>query len=149
MKQSLTQLFTKLHVSIYNLSDGRIGNKLGKQSMLLLHTVGRRSRKRYKTTLSYYRDGKDYLIVASNWGKEAQPAWFYNLMEQPQTTIQVGRQRIKVEAHRIEGEDYPRLWQLVTQKNSRYIENQKHLKRQIPIVVLTVRDDNEPKEMSI
>ena len=110
---------------------------MGGQSILLLHTLGRKSGKNYTTSLSYYRDGDAYLVVASNWGKENQPDWFYNLMKHPHTTIQVAAKSMAVDAHQAQGVEYRRLWELVTLHNRQYIHYQKGLKRQIPIMILT------------
>ena len=113
---------------------------MGKQSVLLLHTIGRKSGLSYTTTLSYYRDGNSYLVVASNWGKETNPDWLLNLMQLPHTTIQVKATTIAVEAHVAQCEEYSRLWELVTQQNNQYVQYQKRLKRKIPIVILTPID---------
>jgi len=110
---------------------------MGRQSVLLLHHTGRKSGKSRMTTLTYFRDANTYLLVASNWGKEYHPDWFHNLMQQPRTTIQVGAVTIPVEAHQAQGEEYTRLWELVTRLNDQYIKYQAGLKRQIPIVILT------------
>jgi deazaflavin-dependent oxidoreductase (nitroreductase family) len=131
------RFFTKTHIFIYRMSNGWMGSRLGKQSILLLNTIGRRSGKNYITTLSYYRDGSRYLIVGSNWGEESQPSWYYNLLNQPRITIQVRSKIIPVVALPTEGEEYLRLWQLVTDQNEQYITYQKDMKRKIPIVILT------------
>jgi deazaflavin-dependent oxidoreductase (nitroreductase family) len=110
---------------------------MGKQSVLLLHTVGRKSGNAYTTPLSYYRDGKNYLVVASNWGKDEPPDWFRNLMHKPHTTIQVEGTTLQVAARSAEGADYRRLWELITRKNSQYLAYQKAVTRRIPIVILT------------
>ena len=110
---------------------------MGKQSVLLLHTVGRKSGKSYTTPLSYYRDGENYLIVASNWGQKDPPDWFRNLVRHSRTTIQVKDTTLQVEARQAEGGEYQRLWQVVTRQNSQYLEYQKTLTRRIPIVILT------------
>lgn len=136
----LIRFITSINVFIYRVSGGRLGNRLGKQSVLLLPTVGRKSGKRHVTTVSYYRDGNSYLVVASNWGKENHPGWFYNLVEQPRTTIQVGANTIQVEARQAQGEEYQRLWQLVTQQNEQYVRYQRRMKRRIPIVILTPKE---------
>lgn len=137
---NLIRLFTTLHVWVFQLSNGHIGNKLGKQSMLLLHTIGRKSGKDHFTTLSYYRDGENYLLGASNWGKEDQPDWFYNLIQQHHATIQVRTSKIEVDARQADGDEYKRLWQLVTKRNGQYVDYQKDMQRQIPIIVLTPSD---------
>jgi deazaflavin-dependent oxidoreductase (nitroreductase family) len=129
--------FTAINVFVFRISHGHMGNRLGKQSVLLLHTVGRNSGKSFLTSLTFFRDGATYLLVASNWGKEYHPDWFHNLMQHPYTTIQVGPTTIQVKAHEAEGDDYTRLWQLVAQQNEQYLHYQKDLKRRIPIVILT------------
>jgi len=137
------KVFTAINVFIYKLSRGRIGNKLGRQSVLLLRTVGRKTGKIRTTTLSYYRDGENYLLVGSNWGEETHPAWFHNLKQQPHTTIQVGSRTIEVDAHVAIGDEYLRMWQLVTSLNNQYIQYQKDMLRRIPIVVLTPVDPQQ------
>jgi deazaflavin-dependent oxidoreductase (nitroreductase family) len=134
---NFNKIFSAVNVVIYQQTKGRLGNRMGRQSVLLLHTVGRKSGKSYVTSLSFYRDGNTYLVVASNWGMEYHPDWFLNLINHPNTTIQVGRNTIKVEAHQAREEEYTRLWELVTHQNNQYVKYQKDLKRQIPIVILT------------
>ena len=133
----LTKYFGRANAFLFKITNGRLGNRMGKQSVLLLHTVGRKSGKSYTTPLSYYRDGENYLIVASNWGKEDPPDWFRNLMRHSRTIIQVKDTTLQVEARQAEGEEYQRLWKDVTRQNPQYIEYQKTLTRQIPIMILT------------
>ncbi len=131
------KLFTSAHIFIYRVTNGWVGSQLGRQSMLLLTTKGRKSGKTYTTSLSYYRDGERYLIAGSNWGKESQPDWYYNLLKQPRTTIQVRSSMIAVEAKPAQDDEYQRLWQLVTAKNGQFSSYQEAMERRIPIVVLT------------
>jgi len=138
-----TTVFPKANAFIYRITNGRLGSRMGKQSVLLVHTIGRKSGKPYTTPLSFYRDGGNYLIVGSNWGKENPPDWFLNLMQHPQTTIQVKGKTLQVEAYQAEGEDYQRLWAVVTKKNSQYLEYQKTTTRQIPILILTPESKSE------
>lgn len=136
----LVKLFVRLNAFFFRLTNGRLGSQMGKQSVLLLQTTGRKSGKSYTTPLSFFRDGSNYLIVASNWGKEEHPNWFRNLVQQPRATIQVKDKTIPVQARPAGDEDYERLWNLVTRQNSQYVQYQSGLKRKIPIVVLTPTD---------
>ncbi len=133
----MIKFFTSLNVWVYRLTRGRLGSRMGHQSVLLLNTVGRRTGKHHTTSLSYYRDGTNYLLVASNWGKETQPAWYHNLIHAPNTTIQVKDKIIPVNAHPANDGDYQRLWQLVTRQNGQYMHYQANITRRIPIVILT------------
>jgi F420H(2)-dependent quinone reductase len=134
---TLHKLLTASNVFVFKLTNGHVGSQMGRQSVLLLHTIGRKSGKERSTTLSYYRDSENYLVVGSNWGSETHPGWYYNLLQQPRTTIQVGNRLIQVEAHPAEGDEYQRLWQLVTKLNSQYLEYQNTMRRHIPIMILT------------
>ncbi len=134
---ALINIFVAINAFLIRLTGGRLGGRLGDQTVLLLNTTGRKSGKAYNTPISYYRDGNNYLVVASNWGKESHPAWYFNLKHQPRAIIQIGAAKISVEAHDAEGDDYERLWKLVTGLNSQFVQYQKGLVRRIPIVILT------------
>ena len=129
--------FVSFNVFVYRITKGRLGSRLRDQQVLLLHTVGRSSGKTYTTPLSYYRDGNNYLVVASAWGAKEQPDWFRNLMQSPRTTIQVRDQTIEVKARQTAGKEYDRLWDIVSRQNASYVEYQRKLQRRIPIVTLT------------
>jgi deazaflavin-dependent oxidoreductase (nitroreductase family) len=131
------KFFTRANVFLYQKTKGHLGSRMGRQSVLLLNTIGRKSGMQHTTTLSYYRDGGTYLVVASNWGMENHPGWYYNLLQNPHTTIQVGPTIIHVEARQALEEEYQKLWELVTRLNNQYIQYQTRMKRKIPIMILT------------
>ncbi|MFZ0533119.1 MAG: nitroreductase family deazaflavin-dependent oxidoreductase [Anaerolineales bacterium] len=131
------KIFTATNGFVFRVTNGRLGSKLGRQSILLLHTRGRKSGKSYTTSLSYYRDGKNYVLVGTNWGNENHPDWYLNLLQNPRTTIQVGATIIPVEARQAQEDEYVRLWELVTHQNKQYLQYQKGMMRRIPIVILT------------
>jgi deazaflavin-dependent oxidoreductase (nitroreductase family) len=131
------KILMAVNVWIYRLTGGALGSRMAGQSVLLLHSVGRKSGKPYTTPVNFYREGENYILVASNWGKESHPGWFFNLRHQPETTIQVKRQVLPVKASEASGSDYERLWKFVTGKNEFYIRYQQQTERKIPIMILT------------
>ena len=129
-----------VHQWLYEQSDGRIGANLGGRPMLLLRTVGRRTRQARTSALLYVPAGADYVVIASKGGAPQHPGWFHNLIAHPDVEIQVGRQRIKVRARVAEGEERARLWARADEINQRqYAVYQSRTRRQIPVVVLTPR----------
>jgi len=126
-----------MNVFLYRLTRGALGSRMGGQSVLLLHTVGRKSGKAYTIPLNYYRDGENYVVVASNWGKGYHPGWYYNLMQQGRTEIQVKDRKMRVQASQATGDEYERLWKVVTSQNDYYLRYQKQTDRKIPMVILT------------
>ena len=132
-----------LHDTIYKASDGRIGHTIpGGPSNLILHTVGAKTGKKRANTLSYARDGDNYLVVASKGGDPKAPGWYHNLKANPNVEINVGPKRFGVTAKPVppDDPDYQRLWQIVNNmrgNKNRYIGYQKRTTRPIPVVVLT------------
>jgi len=126
-----------LNVLVYRLSHGRVSSRMVGYSILLLHTNGRKTGVAYTIPLTYFRDGESYLIIASNWGRQHNPGWYYNLMYQPTATIQVNEQIIAVQAHPALNSEYNRLWKVVTSWDNFYVHYQKRTGRQIPIMILT------------
>src|SRR5512144_2178342 len=99
-----------VHQWLYETTDGRIGASLGGRPMLLLRTVGRRTREPRTAALLYVRDGNAYAVIASKGGAPHHPGWFHNLTADPDVEIQVGRERIPVRARVAEGKERSRLW---------------------------------------
>ena len=136
MKDILINWFMALNTFLIRISNGRLGGKLGTQTILLLHTVGRKSGKQYKTPIAYFYHDGQYLIVASNWGKDKQADWFLNLKEQPRTIIEIRGKTISVETYEAQGDEYDRLWKFATERHPPYLTYQSMTARHIPIMVL-------------
>ncbi|MCM6773546.1 nitroreductase family deazaflavin-dependent oxidoreductase [Nocardia sp. CDC159] len=133
----------RVHQWVYEKSGGLVGHRilLGNPT-LLLRTVGRKTGQPRTNALTYARDGKDYLVTASNGGSPRPPGWLANLKSAPDSEIQVGRRRIAVTARVTYPDDpeYARRWALVDKVNrGRYTQYQKMTTRPIPVVVLTPR----------
>ena len=125
------------HTSVYRASRGLIGHHVpGAPPMLLLDHIGARSGKVRTTPLAYLADGEDVVLVASKGGHPRNPAWFHNLMANPDTTIQVGSERRAVHARLATANERERLWPEVVKLYSGYRDYQERTNRQIPLVVL-------------
>jgi F420H(2)-dependent quinone reductase len=130
----------RAHDMIYQKTNGWIGHRTLGVPSLLLHTVGAKTGQPRTTSLSYARDGDNYLVVASKGGDPKAPGWYHNLKANPDVEINVGPKRFPVKARAVlPGDpDYDRVWQIVNKNNgNRYIEYQKKTTRPIPVVVLT------------
>jgi len=107
--------------------------------MLLLDHVGARSGTRRTTPLAYIEDGKNYVIVASKGGHPRHPASFHKLNANPETTIQVGAERIPVTAKVATPAQRQRLWPKVVRAYGGYAGYQERTDREIPLVILAPR----------
>jgi len=129
----------RVHDAVYQKTNGWIGHRTLGIPSLLLHTVGAKTGAARTASLTYARDGDDYLIVASKGGDPKAPGWYHNLKANPRVEINVGPKRFGVTAHAVlpADPDYARLWQIVNKNNSnRYEAYQTKTSRPIPVVVL-------------
>ena len=129
----------RIHDAVYQKTNGWIGHRTLGVPSLLLHTVGAKTGAARTTSLSYARDGGNYLIVASKGGYPKAPGWYHNLKADPNVEINVGPKRFAVTAKPVlpDDPDYARLWQIVNENNSnRYKAYQEKTSRPIPVVVL-------------
>ncbi len=135
MKDLFIKWFMSINAFLLRLSRGRIGSRLGTQTVLILHTTGRKSGQDRAIPIAYFDYEGKYLIVASNWGKDKNAEWYLNLKKQPRATLEVKGKRIEVQSREAQGEEYNRLWKFATEKHPPYLDYQKMTTRHIPIMI--------------
>ncbi len=136
MTKFFIKVFMALNTFVIRASRGRLGTLLLSQTILLLHTVGRRSGRHFITPISYFSVDGYYFLVGSNWGRQHNAGWYYNLLARPRTTIEVRGMEIPVEAVPVQGQEYDNLWDLAVQRYPGYQHYKETTRRHIPIVVL-------------
>jgi deazaflavin-dependent oxidoreductase (nitroreductase family) len=135
MNDIFIKWFMSINAFFLRLSRGQIGSKLGRQTILLLHTTGRKSGQERVIPIAYFDYGGKYLIVASNWGKDKSADWYLNLKKQPHAVLEIGGKRIEVQGREVMGEEYHRLWKFAAGHHPPYLKYQKMTSRHIPIMV--------------
>jgi deazaflavin-dependent oxidoreductase (nitroreductase family) len=135
MNKSFLQLFMRVNSFLIHASKGKIGAKLGKQTILLMHTVGRKTGKHYTTPIAYFPVEKGYYVIASNWGQEKNAAWYYNLKQQPEMTIEVSGKELAVRSREVQGAEYDQLWANAVAHHPDYLHYKEMTSRHIPIIV--------------
>jgi F420H(2)-dependent quinone reductase len=130
-----------IHTFLYRRTGGRLGHSIPgvRGRMLLLDHVGAKSGTKRTSPLLYVEDGNDIIIVASKGGFPKHPAWYHNLMANPDTTVQVGPERRKVRARVATPEERDRLWAKAVKAYSGYEDYKARTNREIPLVVLEPR----------
>ena len=127
--------FIALHVWLYRMLGGR-GVDLGGR-VLLLTTRGRKSGKERTVPLMFLRDGEGYLLAASAAGQPKHPAWFFNLRDNPEVTVQVGSRVRKMKARAVtSGEEREALYRRFEEWDPRFSGYRSKTERVIPVVVV-------------
>ncbi|MFI0351408.1 nitroreductase family deazaflavin-dependent oxidoreductase [Actinomadura sp. 9N407] len=103
---------------------------------LLLTTRGRKSGELRRTALVYQRHADRYVLAASNRGADRHPAWYLNLLADPDVTVQVGTQSFAARARPATAAERPHLWHLMVSAMPEYATYQEGTTREIPVVLL-------------
>jgi deazaflavin-dependent oxidoreductase (nitroreductase family) len=130
----------KGHVFLYRATRGVIGHRFPfAPPMLLVDNVGAKTGRKLTTPLAYMPDDGTFVVVASKGANPRNPAWYHNLMKNPDTTIQVGSRRMQARAHVATPEERKRLWPKAAAFNNVWGRYQEKTDREIPLVILEPR----------
>jgi deazaflavin-dependent oxidoreductase (nitroreductase family) len=120
----------------FRANEGRVAS-FARQPLLLLTHRGAKSGTLRTNPLAYFRDGDDYVIVASKGGAETNPDWYHNLLSEPRATIEVGTEQIDVTARPADEDERERLWTKITASNPAFADYEQKTTRTIPVVILS------------
>ena len=127
---------------IFRASGGRLGSRfLRGAPVLLLTTTGAKSGIRRTTPLIYLADGPRVVLVASKGGMSHSPAWYHNLVANPECEVQIGARATSMAARRASAEEKAALWPRLVGIYRDYDDYQARTSRDIPVLILTPRGD--------
>ncbi|MEO3805263.1 nitroreductase family deazaflavin-dependent oxidoreductase [Nonomuraea sp. B1E8] len=125
------------HVRRYLATDGRDGYLEGGMTNLVLTVKGRKSGRWLRTGLFFGEDDGRYILVASGSAvTQTHPAWYLNIMANPEVGVQILGERFTARARTTEGPERERLWRMMTALAPVYHTYEARSRRQIPVVVL-------------
>jgi deazaflavin-dependent oxidoreductase (nitroreductase family) len=139
LRRWVIRALSKFHLAVHRLSRGRLLGRLAGMPVLLLTTTGRRSGKPRTTPLTFFRDGNDLVVIASNGGADRAPDWSLNLQQNPRAVVQIRTDELTVDASTASPEERERLWVGITATYPGYAAYQEKTTRQIPVLILTPR----------
>jgi len=120
----------------FRANDGRVSGQFEDAPLLLLHHTGAKSHTDRVSPLVYQAVGNSYAVFGSNAGRASHPAWYYNLVAQPRTSIEVGAKTLAVTARVTDGEERDAIWTRQKELMPGFAEYEAGTPRQIPVVLL-------------
>jgi deazaflavin-dependent oxidoreductase (nitroreductase family) len=135
-KPRTLQHISAAHVWLYRRTGGLLGQHLDGLEIMLLTSKGRKTGITRVAPLPFFRDGSRLVLIASNGGRDAHPAWFHNVTANPDVHVQVGNWEGDAHASLAEGDERARLWRKIANDHPRYDRYLLMTQREIPVIVL-------------
>ncbi|MCV2394396.1 nitroreductase family deazaflavin-dependent oxidoreductase [Actinotalea sp. M2MS4P-6] len=122
-------------------NDGTVTTAGFGRNLVLLHHVGARSgTERVSPVMGIRQDEGTWLIAASKAGAPENPAWYHNLLANPDVTIETPDDGVvAVRADELAGEARDRAWARFTAKSSGFRDYEARTTRTIPVIALRRR----------
>ena len=124
----------------FRSNGGVVGGRFEGRPLLILNTIGAKSGDPRSHALMYGTDVDDLFIIASKGGAPENPAWYHNLLANPDVTIELGNDRFDAVATPAEGSDRDRLMEKMVADWPFFGEYQRRVERKIPVVRIRKQD---------
>ena len=128
----------RMDVVMLKLSHGRhTVTEIVGLPIIQITTIGAKSGEPRTMPLVSLFDGEKIALIGSNFGRQHNPGWYYNLKANPQCTVQVNGREQKFIARQTEGEERERYWQMAVSYYKGYdLYKVRAAHRQIPVIIL-------------
>jgi len=88
------------------------------------------------TPLAYQPLAEGWAVFATHAGAPRHPAWYHNLVANPETIVEIGTETVPVRARVAVGEERDRIWARQKAFYPRYGRYEQQTTRDIPVVIL-------------
>jgi deazaflavin-dependent oxidoreductase (nitroreductase family) len=120
----------------FRANAGRVGGNFEGAPILLLHTRGAKTGAERVSPMMYQADGDRVAVFGSKGGAPTHPDWYYNLLANPDVTVEIGTETKPMKARVAEGDERERIWARQKKDYPGFAEYERNTKRQIPVIIL-------------
>jgi len=123
-------------IAEFRANAGKVGGQFEGAPLLLLHTTGAKSGQGRVNPLAYTTDSERWIVIASKGGAPTNPDWYYNILANPDVTLEVGTEAVQARAYAAEEPERARLFAQMAERMPGFGNYQRNTTRIIPVVVL-------------
>jgi deazaflavin-dependent oxidoreductase (nitroreductase family) len=129
--------FNRKIIEEFRANGGKVGGNFEGAPMLILHTTGAKTgQERVHPLVHGTAPDGAVVVFASKGGAPSHPAWYLNLLANPDATIEIGTETRRVRARVAEGDEREQLWSHQKQLMPGFADYEQRTTREIPVVVL-------------
>ena len=130
----LKNVVPRIEPALYRWTHGRL-TSLPIAPIVFLHTRGAKTSEPRITPLTYFTDGDDVVLIASNYGLPRHPAWYYNVKAHPEVTLQARGREGRYAVREAVNAEREQLWALAMRRYPPLRKYQEMAgERQIPVL---------------
>ena len=126
-------------IAEFRANDGKVGGQFEGAPLVLVHHTGAKSGTERVTPMMYRPERDGFAIFASKAGAPNNPAWFHNLVANPDTQVEVGTETLDVTARVTEGAERDHIWEAQKTEYPGFADYENATDRVIPVLVLERR----------
>jgi len=128
--------WNKKIIEEFRANGGEVGGNFEGRTLLLLHTKGAKSGQERINPVAYTKDGDQLVVIASKGGAPTHPDWYYNIIANPQLTVEVGAEEFEVSAIVAEEPERTRLYSQMATIMPGFADYKSKTTREIPVIIL-------------
>ena len=136
-------------ISEFRASGGKVAGPAEGFSLLLLHTTGARTGAERVTPVAYQPLADGWAVFATHAGAPRHPAWYHNLLANPEAIIEIGTETVPVRARVAGGEEREKIWGRQKAFYPSFAKHESKTTREIPVVVLERMTARRPGSRSL
>jgi deazaflavin-dependent oxidoreductase (nitroreductase family) len=121
----------------FRANGGKVAGPFAGRQLLLLHTIGAKSKQEHINPVAYTTDGDQLVVIASKGGAATNPDWYYNVVARPLVTVEVGTEQFQARARISAEPERTRLYDRMAAVMPGFAEYQRKTTRIIPVIVLS------------
>jgi deazaflavin-dependent oxidoreductase (nitroreductase family) len=129
--------WNKQIIEEFRANDGKVGGPYANNTLLILHTTGAKSGKEHINPLVTFEDDDRLVVVASKGGAPSHPDWYYNLLANPEVTVEYGTKEFRARASVASEQERTKLYEKMESRLAAFTEYKQKTNRVIPVVTLT------------
>ncbi|MFI5509154.1 nitroreductase family deazaflavin-dependent oxidoreductase [Mycobacterium sp. NPDC051804] len=129
--------FNRHNIDEFRSNDGKVGGQFEGFPLLILTSIGAKSGDERENLIAYFDIDDKIYVVGSAAGRQASPAWVFNLRAQPEARVEIGADpRRAVVAKELPRAERDRIYKIVVERAPGFAEYEKRTDRVIPVFEL-------------
>ena len=130
------QTFNDRVIEQYRATGGEVTMLYEDSTLVLVTMRGARSGREITLPLEFLEwDGVLHLFATKS-GAPTNPSWYYNLLANPDVTVEHGRETFAARARLLEGDERDRMWRRLVELKPRFAEYEQKTDRAFPVFAL-------------